>query len=121
MGEHLLLVYGTLKRGYGNHYRLKDAEYIGERIVGPYTMYHLGGFPAITKEQTSPIQCELYRINDEQLASCDRLEGTPDFYYRDTVKTDKGEDAFIYFYASPLALKERCKVIENGVWGGRNS
>lgn len=121
MGEHLLLVYGTLKKGYGNNHILKDSEYIGERTISAFTMYHLGGFPAITKEPHGPILCELYRINDETLARCDRLEGTPTFYYRELVETEKGEEAYIYFYANPLALPGRASVIKSGIWGGRNS
>ena len=45
--KHLVFVYGTLKRGFGNYYAyLKEAKYLrNDTIKG--TMYNLGAFPGV--------------------------------------------------------------------------
>ena len=83
----LLFVYGTLKRGYGNNVLLKDARFVSEAVTfdSSYVMWGRG-FPLVIEGQNDghPVKGELFYIDEEQLASCDRLEGHPDWYCRQT-------------------------------------
>jgi gamma-glutamylcyclotransferase (GGCT)/AIG2-like uncharacterized protein YtfP len=103
--KHLLFVYGTLKRGFWNHYLLDREEFIGEaETKEKYAMY-VSGIPYVVKgEPVSRIKGEVYRVSSETLKLIDRLEGHPNWYRREliTVKVlDRGKErevkAFIYF------------------------
>jgi gamma-glutamylaminecyclotransferase len=94
----LLLVYGTLKRGYGNHRVIE-----GAKFIGPYTLRDkfylrdLGPFPAaIRSRREGTIIGELYQIDEHILERTDVLEGYPHFYDRTEVDTDHGK-AHLYF------------------------
>lgn len=79
---HTVFVYGTLKKGFGNHRLLEDAEYVGdaETTSDTYTMYNLGSFPGVKEGGSTRVTGEVYKVNDEELASLHRLEGHPTFY-----------------------------------------
>lgn len=96
-----LLVYGTLKRGYSNHVILGDSELLGiTTITSDLYLVDLGPFPAaIPGPDMYNIIGEVYEIDDETLARCDRLEGYPYFYNRSRVETEFGE-AWIYHFSS---------------------
>src|SRR5690606_26884300 len=87
-------VYGTLKRGHGNHYLLANPNvaFLGRTILtGPYHMVSLGGFPAVVRSPDVKLQnrilCEVYRIDEETLEALDILESNGQFYTRDQVVT----------------------------------
>jgi gamma-glutamylaminecyclotransferase len=88
MTTHLLFVYGTLKRGYGNYHRiLADAEFVGEAVTisSDYIMQNVG-FPILWNERSatgSKAAGEIFEITSAQLKRCDRLEGHPDMYRRE--------------------------------------
>lgn len=101
-----LFVYGTLQRGFGNHRRLADAQFISSGTsVKPYVLFNCG-FPMavpFTEAQDThpllPITGEVFEVTEKQLNSCDQLEGHPRWYKRDTIQinTDNGiVDAMIY-------------------------
>ena len=80
-------VYGSLRRGFGNHGLLEDSLFIGEALTeARYTMLHLGGFPGVVKKGNTSITVELYDVDEETLRRLDRLEGHPGFYERLPVK-----------------------------------
>ena len=83
---HIVFVYGTLKKGYGNHQLLKDAEFIGEAISAEdgFEMVSFGGFPGVLRrpDLNYRIHGELYRLNDRSLMQMDMLEGNGSFYNR---------------------------------------
>ena len=69
-----LFVYGTLKRGFGNHAVLRGAEFIGKASLQGFEMYSLGGFPGIIPVTGfSWVEGELYEVSD--FLHLDRLEG----------------------------------------------
>lgn len=95
-----VLVYGTLKKGFGNH-RLIERAYGILQYKGvvrlPFKMVSLGGFPAlIPTTEVHEIECEIYEVDDECFASLDRLEGYPNFYEREWVRTPVGY-SWVYF------------------------
>lgn len=86
--KQLLVVYGTLKQGYHNSHRLRNARYLGE-VVSASTNYKMAsiGFPIlweIGKETNTSAAFvgELYEVDNNTLRSCDQLEGHPHMYER---------------------------------------
>lgn len=103
-------VYGSLKEGFGNHRLLTTSEKVGEDWVDGWTMYSLGGFPAIVEGDGS-IKVEIYEVDDETFSRLDRLEGYPSFYDRKKVETSEGA-AWIYYHHTPPARE----IVESGEW-----
>ena len=95
-------VYGSLKKGFGNHRLLAHIEANTKDVVQGFDMYSLGGFPGIKKGEGS-IAVELYEVDDTTLSRLDSLEGyrkgaDNTFYDRLTVTTDSGAETLIYVY-----------------------
>jgi gamma-glutamylaminecyclotransferase len=84
-------VYGTLKAGYSNHRYLRRAKFIGPAISvdDNYLMQDVG-FPVLWQksdgydlpELQGQVVGEVYVVNSQQLANCDRLEGNGRMYTR---------------------------------------
>jgi gamma-glutamylaminecyclotransferase len=91
----LYAVYGTLRKGYGNH-RLLDNPYcelLGTIKTEPkFKMVSLGGFPGvIPNEGTQEVVVEIYRVNSENVEQrLDWLEGYPSFYNKTEIPTPWG-------------------------------
>lgn len=115
-----VFVYGTLKRGHGNHHLINkepEATIIAEL---PFKMISLGGFPGlIESDKLHNITGEIYHVDKETFARLDRLEGYPDFYKRQQFDLkDFGIDGKAWFYYLPLndAYYQRAQVVESGEW-----
>lgn len=106
-----VMVYGTLKRGFGNHYLLEGSQYLGDAEVNA-AMYSMGGFPAIILGGDSTIKGEVYEVDGVTLRQLDSLEGYPGWYDRELVDTPYG-NAFIYTMHSAANRA----VVPSGVWG----
>lgn len=93
-----VFVYGTLLAGEWNHHRLKDSPRVEEATTLPeFHFACLGFFPALLAQGATAVKGEVYEVDDEVLASLDRLEGHPHFYRRTTIKlADNAEPAFAY-------------------------
>jgi|TARA_B110000503_G_scaffold142414_1_gene239140 gamma-glutamylcyclotransferase (GGCT)/AIG2-like uncharacterized protein YtfP len=89
-------VYGSLRKGFGNHVLLSQSELIGTtQTPKEFRMFSLGAFPGVGTG-TSSIKVEVYRVNEETLARLDRLEGyhgptSRNFYEREVVMTEFGQ------------------------------
>ena len=100
---HNIFVYGTLKRGWGNHYLIQDQEYVSNAttVDHSFQMYSLGGFPGVVSGDKQ-ITGELYKVNDLAFKYCDQLEGHPNFYERKKVHVEDADgnivSAWIYIY-----------------------
>lgn len=116
---HRIAVYGTLKRGNGNYnYLLKGkSKFLGQFKTNPqFTMYSLGGFPAVVPKGNTSITVEVFEVDDHVKASVDSLEGysgtrnSPHNWY-DTISLDTpwGESEMYIFKSTPPA-----PVIESG-------
>jgi gamma-glutamylcyclotransferase (GGCT)/AIG2-like uncharacterized protein YtfP len=112
--EHLVFVYGTLKRSFYNHYLISGTTtssqglFVGlastldrfVMVVDDRGIPFLLNAPSTTTNtdddqevhassdtsSTSQISGELYRVHDDLLAELDVLEGYPDFYTRRQVQ-----------------------------------
>ena len=70
----------------------------------------------LTKEQTSTIKGELYKVDDNGLQTIDRIEGHPRLYKREEVQVVvNGEEfkAWLYFCNEPY-LTEGAETVSNG-------
>jgi gamma-glutamylaminecyclotransferase len=117
---HNIVVYGSLRRGFGNHRLLEDSDFIGRVTTRPeYTMLHLGGFPGLVSGGETTIVCELYSVDDDTLRDLDRLEGHPSFYTRTPIEVldESGNtiEAEIYL----LARNRNYPVVASGDWAAR--
>lgn len=111
-------VYGTLKKGHGNHRLLLNAEFLGTQQVEGFIMYDLGAFPGIKPADGGTVHVEVYEVDDNQMARLDRLEGyNPTYpetglYNRQQVATQYG-DAWIYTYNGNVHEQQH---VLNGNW-----
>lgn len=121
---YLLSVYGTLKKGFSNHRILSDgnAKLLGKLTTEPiFTMYHLGGYPAITKNGNTALQVEIYEVDESTLRRVYRLENytgkrdSPSNWY-DTLDIDTpwGKAEMFYFKGTPEYSRG---IVKSGNWG----
>ena len=98
-------VYGTLKKGRGNHGLLSTSQFLGDGLIHGYDMYSVhGGFPCIVPSKSGEGICkvEVYEVNEETLARLDMLEGyrvnnrNSSMYLRDS--TDIAGIGVVMFY-----------------------
>jgi gamma-glutamylaminecyclotransferase len=107
--EHpLLFVYGTLKRGFGNHRVMLDAggEFVCEGKTAERLPLIHRGLPYLLDQpgRGHQVEGEVFRVGTAAgWHRIDRLEGHPDFYCRrlTNILGDDGEtyEAWTYFVA----------------------
>lgn len=117
----LVAVYGSLKKGFGNHFLLEKSRFVDTLSLSGYDMYSLGRFPAIVRG-SGTITVELYDVDCETLERLDRLEGFSGIasrynaYNREEIDTPYGK-AFIYIYANEQRLGGRVfGLVTSGNW-----
>ena len=102
--KHYVFVYGTLRKGFGNHHLLRNAKFIGEGLTKEKYSLYATSIPYVVKEPLIRIKGELYEVDDFILEELDYLEGHPHFYEReliDVVVNNKVYKAWMYFYPEP--------------------
>jgi gamma-glutamylcyclotransferase (GGCT)/AIG2-like uncharacterized protein YtfP len=101
--REVVFVYGTLRKGYGNHRLLEEgnAFFIGDAVTEEKYKLTASGIPFVSKsEPICQIKGELYNVDGPTLRRLDQLEGHPNFYYREQIPVlvgDKMVYAWIYF------------------------
>jgi gamma-glutamylcyclotransferase (GGCT)/AIG2-like uncharacterized protein YtfP len=74
MSEELVFVYGTLRRGASNHFRMQSAQLLGEgHVFGK--LYLVTWYPALCCGGVDTVVGELYRVSTALLAALDAFEG----------------------------------------------
>lgn len=91
-----VFVYGSLKKGFGNHTLLKDAEFVCSEMLTGYSMSDLGFFPMAYPDPDGCIFGEIYYITPEILEDLDNLEGEGVFYKRIVESGEREEFFFVY-------------------------
>jgi gamma-glutamylcyclotransferase (GGCT)/AIG2-like uncharacterized protein YtfP len=118
--QRKVFVYGTLMRGEGNHYHLKNSICLGKAFIEGYDMYDVGYYPAIIPGD-SLIIGELYQVPKEDMQSIDMLEGEGSLYAKkcETVTDAEGNTffAFVYIYLNDCSDLKRISAWNNDyVW-----
>lgn len=100
-----LFVYGTLRRGQGNHYHLRHAKFIGEYYTEPGYGLVVNGLPYLVEDEEDGPGCwgEVYEVDRLTLIDIDHLEGHPEWYRRKTInvinpENQHKEEAYAYIY-----------------------
>ena len=78
MNVNPVFVYGTLRKGASNHFRMADSGFAGAgRISGK--IYRIDWYPALVCGGQTFVRGELYLVSDPDLLALDIFEGiTPD-------------------------------------------
>ncbi|MDH4444114.1 MAG: gamma-glutamylcyclotransferase [Akkermansiaceae bacterium] len=73
--RHLVFVYGTLRRGGSNHFRMAGAAFVAAgSIIG--RMYRIDWYPGLILDPSGyEIQGEIYQVDGPMLAALDVFEG----------------------------------------------
>jgi gamma-glutamylcyclotransferase (GGCT)/AIG2-like uncharacterized protein YtfP len=78
-----VFVYGTLKRGHGNHGLLNGSRFVGAAVLfGEFVLLD-SGFPVCVEQpHGAPVAGEVYEIDGATLQRLDHLEGEGSMYHR---------------------------------------
>ena len=87
--EHVIFVYGTLKRGFHNHALLANSKFVGTGRVPGFDLFRAGIPFAVPGD--GEIHGELFSVSDSVLARLDALEGHPTWYRRTPVTVTVAE------------------------------
>lgn len=112
---HRVLVYGSLKQGFGNHRLLEHVPCLDNNVTFTGTMKSLGGYPCVTQHGSTVITGELYEVDDATLQRLDQLEGHPHYYERKIVETSAGP-AWIYLIDDPSVYEGSTRLVHDGCW-----
>ena len=79
-----IFVYGTLKRGGGNHAYLAGQQFLGPARTPPgFTLFSLGDYPGMVRapDDTAGVAGELWAVDVGCLLRLDELEGVAEKLY----------------------------------------
>lgn len=110
-----VVVYGSLKKGFGNHRLLENSKLLNEAVYFNGTMASLGGFPCVSQHGNTKIKGEMYEVDDETLARLDQLEQHPRWYERKKIRTSGGE-AWVYFIDDESYYGDGARLVKSGDW-----
>ncbi|MBN2430574.1 MAG: gamma-glutamylcyclotransferase [Acidobacteria bacterium] len=117
--SHLVFVYGTLRRGGEHHHLLAGCPGLGPaRTRHAYCMV-VDGIPFVrSSPPVSPIQGEMYRVDDEKLDLLDRLERHPVWYRRRQVPvvTATGREIMAWLYFADEETGEQVPDGDYSLW-----
>ena len=120
----LFAVYGTLKKGHGNHGRIKGegVEFMGNFKTEPkFTMESRGGFPAVYCTGDTSINCELYKVSNPlvirqvyALEGYSGVQGSQENWYDvETIETPFGKASmFVFRNGNP----NKNSIVTSGNW-----
>lgn len=118
MLDRLYFVYGTLRKGYGNHILVKDMECIGE-FTTKGVLYVQGGLPFVDITKEGIVTGEIYRATGELSRyemEMDRMETSSGYLKYIVVCTTKWlmpeQTEHAYIYTIPYVGQRADKLIE---------
>ena len=84
-----LFVYGSMKKGFKNHWRLENETFLGSgKTDNNYNMYPAESFSypyGVEYEEKWQLFGELYELKNVAIEEIDIFEGAPEYYYRKEV------------------------------------
>lgn len=122
MNTEAVFVYGTLRQGGSNHFRMDGSEFFGSgTILG--TIYRIDWYPALVCGGSEQVKGEFYRVRPEHLRALDVFEGIlpdseePREYRRVkvevTLATGTKESAWVWEWIGSL---DGMEPLEGGDW-----
>ena len=117
----LLFVYGALRKGASNEWRMKDARWLGPAEVAG-TLVKIDWYPGLVLGDGGLVKGEIYEIGSEMLKALDEFEGIGleddrnGEYHRvraEVSLSDKPTTVWIYEWLKGLDSYE---IVEAGDW-----
>ena len=104
MSKSILFVYGTLKRGGRNAFRVADQEFLGEVTTAPrYRVFDLGEHPGLVHADAGfAVHGELYAVDSRCLAELDAFEDVPNWFVRELIEVPGYEQVWAYYLNTPV-------------------
>ncbi len=99
-----VFVYGTLRKGGSNNFRMAAAELVGQGTISG-KMYRISWYPALVCGGEGKVRGELYLVPEEDLQALDEFEG-PDYRRTEVpVRMESGEEktAWVWQWTGDLA------------------
>ena len=116
MKKEVIFVYGTLRAGGSNHFRLGNAVPLGAgTVLG--RLYRVDWYPALLLDDGGdPVLGEAYEVDTATLAALDAFEGAE--YHRIRVRVTPadgkaGIDAWVWEFLDPV---DEARRIPGGDW-----
>jgi gamma-glutamylcyclotransferase (GGCT)/AIG2-like uncharacterized protein YtfP len=106
--DHLVAVYGTLKKGNSNYYNyLTGARFISKGHTNDKYPLVIDGLPYLIEKKGMGhnVEVDVFKVSDTKLKELDRLEGHPTWYCRKQVEINTGKrilTCWIYFNLKEL-------------------
>lgn len=73
-GGELIFVYGTLRRGGSNAFRMDGAEFVSSgKVAGK--LYAISWYPGLVLQGAGTVDGDLFRVGCDQLVALDEFEG----------------------------------------------
>ena len=115
-----VFVYGALRRGASNHWRMEGAQLLGETTVTG-TLVKIDWYPGVVLEGETSVYGEVYEIDEKILAELDEFEGIGNDsqageYERVTTVIDidgRSHEVFLYEWQKGVSDYE---IVPNGDW-----
>ncbi len=120
----LMMVYGTLMQGFGNHGYIQAQVFKGKcETINKFALYTRGIPFVYPDEQISTIKGELYEVHADALPFIDGLESHPNWYERKLtpVLTENGEELEAWLYFMPDRSSIGNKRVKTGDYNDRNN
>jgi gamma-glutamylaminecyclotransferase len=101
----VLFVYGTLKRGGRNFFRMAGQEFVGEATTAPqYRVIDLGAHPGLVRDAVAglAIRGELFAVDATCLAELDAFEEVPGPFVRERIDVPGHGEVWAYYMNTPV-------------------
>jgi gamma-glutamylaminecyclotransferase len=115
----LVFVYGTLKRGYGNNYILRNAAFVSEGQTLARCRLFNSGFPVLRRRLNrdgpwnAPVRGEVFEVTDAAtMRRLDSLEGEGRMYHRrrKKIQLDNGQTVMAFAYVGDARAFRHCRI-----------
>jgi gamma-glutamylcyclotransferase (GGCT)/AIG2-like uncharacterized protein YtfP len=119
----LLFVYGALRKGASNEWRMKDACWLGGAEI-PGTLVKIDWYPGLVLKGDTLVQGEVYEVGPELLGELDEFEGiglgddhTGEYHRIKALVNLDGQATEVWIYEW-LKGVEGYEVVSSGDWLG---
>jgi gamma-glutamylcyclotransferase (GGCT)/AIG2-like uncharacterized protein YtfP len=117
--RELVFVYGTLRRGGSNHFRMADAEFIESGTLRG-RLYRIDWYPGLVLDASGDeISGEIFAVDPQRLTSLDEFEGHEYRRIRATVKTPYGIPMKAWMWEWLMPVDESHRIL-SGDWSKEN-
>jgi gamma-glutamylcyclotransferase (GGCT)/AIG2-like uncharacterized protein YtfP len=110
-----IFVYGTLRRGGSNHFRMEKAEFLSVAAVNG-RLYQIDWYPGLVLDEAADgITGEVYQVSPAVLEELDRFEGPEYRRLQTAIRLSDGEivSAWVWEWQGPV---DESRHITSGDW-----